>query len=92
MTTVRIPTPLRSFTGGETELAVRGSTVREALDDLLARHDGLRGRILDEAGELRRFVNVFVGSCDVRRLGGLDTPLPEDAEVVIVPAVAGGAR
>jgi molybdopterin converting factor small subunit len=90
MSTIRIPTPLRAFTGGQTELAVEGVTVRAALDDLLERHAELRGRILDDQGELRRFVNVFVGSTDIRRLAGLDTPLEPGAELVIVPAVAGG--
>ena len=88
---VRIPTPLRAFTSGQSELSCAGETVRAALRDLERQHPGLVGRILDERGDLRRFVNVFVGEKNLRSLGGLDVALEGGAELSIVPAVAGGA-
>jgi molybdopterin synthase sulfur carrier subunit len=88
--TVRIPTTLRTLTGGASEVAVEGATVAEVLDALEAGHPGFRDRLLDENGKLRRFVNVFVSDDDVRFLNGLDTPVPAGETVAIVPAVAGG--
>lgn len=91
-TTIRIPTPLRTFTGGQAAVAVDAATVGEALTALGRRHEGLLERILDDNGELRGFVNVFVGDRNVRALGGLSAELPPAAVVSIVPAVAGGVR
>jgi molybdopterin converting factor small subunit len=88
--TVRIPTQLRSLSGGSSEVAVEGSTVAEVLKNLDAAHPGFQGRLFDEAGKLRRFVNVFVADEDVRFLEGLDSPVAEGQTVSIVPAVAGG--
>ncbi|MHB8438863.1 MAG: MoaD/ThiS family protein [Acidimicrobiales bacterium] len=90
MTTVRIPTQLRTLTGGTGELQLNGSTLREVLEALDTAHPGMADRLFDEGGELRRFVNVFVGDEDVRFLQGLDTPLSDSQTVSIVPAVAGG--
>ena len=87
---VRIPTPLRSMTGGESKVGVEASTVREMIAALEARHPGFQARICEDTGEVRRFVNVFVGDEDIRFLQGLDTPLPSGASVSIIPAVAGG--
>ena len=87
---VRIPTTLRTLTGGQAEVSVDGSTVGEVLKALDAAHAGFSERILDDEGGLRRFVNVFVADDDVRFLQGLDTPVPDGAEVAIIPAVAGG--
>jgi sulfur-carrier protein len=92
MPTVRIPTPLRKLTDGTAEVAVEGSDLREVVTALDAAHPGLGARILDENGELRRFVNVFVRDEDVRFQEGLDTPVGESDTVSIVPAVAGGAQ
>jgi molybdopterin converting factor small subunit len=89
--TIRIPTPLRGFTGGASDVSIRGATVREALASLERAHRGATSRVLDEHGELRSFVSVFVDSRNVKQLGGLDTPLSDGAVVTIVPAVAGGA-
>jgi sulfur-carrier protein len=89
-TTVRIPTQLRQLTGGQGQVAVEAGTVGEALRALDAAHPGLGERLFDEAGALRRFVNVFLDEEDIRFLGGLETPLPEGAVLSIVPAVAGG--
>ncbi len=87
---VRIPTTLRTLTGGQAEVSVDGSTVGEVLKALDAAHPGFGDRLLDDQGGLRRFVNVFVADDDVRFLQGLETPVPEGAEVAIIPAVAGG--
>lgn len=89
--TVRVPTILRSLTGGQSEVSVEGAgTLQELLDKLDAEHPGIRGRVLDDDGKLRRFVNVYVGEEDVRFAGGLQTPTPDGASVSIIPAVAGG--
>ena len=87
---VRIPTILRTYTGGESEVSASGGTLAEVLDDLDANFSGIKGRILDESGELRRFVNVYVGNDDVRFLDNLSTPTPDGAQVSVIPAVAGG--
>ncbi len=90
--TVRIPTPLRRITGGASRVEAGGTTVREALDSLVAAYPELGERVYDEQGQLRRFINLFVGEEDIRFLNGLETPLDDGAELSIVPAVAGGAR
>lgn len=87
---VRIPTILRTYTGGSSEVEASGATLSEVLDDLEANYTGIRARILDDNGELRRFVNVYVGNEDVRFLDGLASPVAEGAQVSIIPAVAGG--
>ena len=87
---VRIPTILRTYTGGESEVKAEGSTLAEVLDDLETSYSGIRARILDDAGEIRRFVNVYVGNDDVRFLDGLGTPTPDGTQLSIIPAVAGG--
>jgi molybdopterin synthase sulfur carrier subunit len=88
--TVRIPTQLRPLTGGAGEVEVEGSTVGDALKALDAAHPGMGDRLFDEAGNLRRFVNVFLDDEDVRFLDGLATPVPSGQTLSIVPAVAGG--
>jgi molybdopterin synthase sulfur carrier subunit len=87
---VKIPTPLRSVTDGEAEAEVEGATVGEVLDALFDRFGDLRDRICDD-GDLRRFVNVYVGGEDIRFLSGLETEVTDGDEVTILPAVAGGA-
>ena len=87
---VRVPTTLRPMAGGASEVEVEGSTVGEVLTNLDAAHPGFRDRLLDEGGQLRRFVNVFVADDDVRYLDGLDTKVPAGETLSIVPAVAGG--
>lgn len=88
--TIRIPTPLRTFTKGADEVRVRATTVKEALADLGERCPGILERILDKDGNVRAFVNVYVGSSDVRGLQGLGTALADGAVLSIIPAVAGG--
>ena len=87
---VRIPTILRTYTDGESEVTAAGATLAEVLDDLDASYAGIKGRILDDNGELRRFVNVYVGNDDVRFLDNLQTPTPDGAQISVIPAVAGG--
>ena len=87
---IRIPTTLRTLTGGSSEVQVEGATVGEALDALESAHPGFKERILDDDGGLRRFVNVFVADDDVRYLDGVNTPVPDGETVSIIPAVAGG--
>jgi sulfur-carrier protein len=88
---VRIPTILRTYTGGAKSVEGSGSTLAELLGDLDARHQGLRERLVDDAG-LRRFVNVYLNDEDVRFLGGLQTPVVDGDTVTVLPAVAGGSR
>jgi molybdopterin converting factor small subunit len=90
--TIRIPTPLRAFTGGAGEVAVEAATVGAALEALERRHPGILPRLLDERGRLRGFVNVYVGDTNVKSLGGLAAAIDGAAVISIVPAVAGGAR
>jgi sulfur-carrier protein len=88
--TVRIPTILRTYTGGASEVTAEGSTLAEVLDDLERNHTGIRARVLDETGALRRFVNVYVGNDDVRFLENLETKTPDGTQISVIPAVAGG--
>ena len=88
--TVRVPTTLRTLTGGASEVSVDGATVGDVLKSLEAVHPGFAERLLDDEGGLRRFVNVFVADDDVRFEQGLDTPVAENQTVSIIPAVAGG--
>jgi molybdopterin synthase sulfur carrier subunit len=87
---VRIPTILRSYTGGESEVTAQGGTLAEVLDDLDTNYAGIKARILDDQGAIRRFVNVYVGNDDVRFLDALDTATPEGVQISVIPAVAGG--
>ena len=88
--TVRIPTPLRTATGGASTVTAEGGTVGEVVADLERQHPGIAERLLDGDGQIRRFVNVFVNDEDVRFQQGLDTPVGEGTTVSIIPAVAGG--
>ncbi len=88
--TVRVPTTLRTLTGGASEVSVEGATVGDVFEQLEAAHPGFAERLLDGEGGLRRFVNVFVADDDVRFLEGLATPVPDGETVSIIPAVAGG--
>jgi molybdopterin synthase sulfur carrier subunit len=88
--TVRIPTQLRELTAGAPEVALEPGSLKQVLDALDAAHPGFAGRLYDDGGELRRFVNVFVADEDIRFLDGLATPVADGGVVSIVPAVAGG--
>jgi molybdopterin synthase sulfur carrier subunit len=88
--TVKLPTQLRDAAGGAVSASVEGGTVGEALEALYSEHGELRGRISDDSGGLRRFVNVYLKGEDIRFLDGLDTAVTDGDEVTILPAVAGG--
>jgi len=87
---VRIPTPLRRITSGASEVVAKGKDVAELIEDLERQFPGLRERLVEESGELRRFINVYVNQEDVRFLSGRETALKDGDEVSIVPAIAGG--
>ncbi len=88
--TVRVPTPLRSFTGGAEEVKVEGSNVQEIVDNLEANHNGIKDRLCDETGKIRRFLNVYVNDEDIRFLENEKTAVNDGDTVSIVPAIAGG--
>jgi molybdopterin converting factor small subunit len=87
---VRIPTILRTYTNGDSEVSADGENLAEVLESLDTSYPGIKGRILDDQGAIRRFVNVYVGNDDVRFLDALDTKTPEGAQISVIPAVAGG--
>ena len=88
--TVRVPTILRTYTSGEAKVTADGAVLSDVLESLDGSYPGIKGRIVDEQGELRRFVNVYVGNEDVRFLEGLATPVQDGSEISVIPAVAGG--
>lgn len=90
MIKVRIPTPLRPLTKNQGEVEVTGASIAEIIDNLNSAYSGLKDRLCDEKGELRRFVNIYVNEEDIRFLKGRDTVLKDGDEVSIVPAIAGG--
>ena len=90
MPILRIPTPLRPYTGGLNELQVHGATVAEALEDLTHQHPDLRQHIFTDDGQLRAFVNLFLNDEDIRYLRGADTPITEEDRLMILPSIAGG--
>jgi molybdopterin synthase sulfur carrier subunit len=87
---VRIPTILRTYTQDQSQVAAEGATLTDVLDSLESSYPGIKARVVDEQGKLRRFVNIYVAEEDVRFSQGLDTPTPDGAQVSIIPAVAGG--
>ncbi len=90
--TVRLPGALRDAVGGDNKVTADGRTLGEIFADIERRHPGFRERVLDEQGRLRTYVNVYIGETDARTSGGLDAPVPGDSEVMVIPAMAGGAR
>lgn len=88
--TVKIPTPLRKLTGGQDRVQADGAHVRAAIGDIEARHPGFQARLCDDAGSLRRFINIYVNQDDIRFLDNLDTVLQDGDELSIIPAIAGG--
>jgi molybdopterin synthase sulfur carrier subunit len=87
---VRIPTILRPYTGGERAVEGSGASVLALVDDLESRYAGIKDRLVDETGDVRRFVNIYVNDEDIRFTGGLETSVSDGSTVVILPAVAGG--
>ncbi len=90
MATLKIPTPLRSYTNGQAEIQVKGHNVAEAMNSLLGIYPTLKPHLYNGDGDLRPFVNLFVGESNIRDLQGLDTPLDENARVILIPSIAGG--
>lgn len=90
MATIFVPTPMRKVTGGQNKIQVQAATVQDAIVYADAAYPGFRERILDGDGEIKRFINVFVNGVDVRTLQGRATPLQEQDEVAVIPAMAGG--
>jgi len=88
--TVRLPGSLRDSVGGDTKIQAAGATLDEVFADIDRRHPGFRSRILDEQGNIRSYVNVYVGDADARGSGGLATAVPDGSEVMVIPAMAGG--
>ena len=88
---VRVPTPLRKFTQGSDEVDANGATVAAMFDDLEQNHPGIKERIMDDGGKVRRFVNVYVNGDDIRFLKNVDTALKDGDNISLVPAIAGGA-
>lgn len=87
---VRIPTPLRKLTNNEEAVEVSAATIGAAIEELQARYPGIQERLVDESGEVRRFVNIYVNEEDIRFLENLETPLKDGDEISIIPAIAGG--
>ena len=92
MATVRIPTPLRKLTKNQEEVSAQGKTIGEVLADLEKNFPGIKERICEDSGQVRRFVNIFANDEDIRFLQNLETPVKESDEISIVPAIAGGSK
>ena len=90
MPVLRIPTPLRSYTAGQSEIAVQGGTVAEAMDDLMGQYPSLKPHLYNGTGTLRPFVNLFIGENNIKDLEGLETPLEADDRLLLIPSIAGG--
>ena len=90
--TVRIPTPLRNLTGGQGEIETTGKSVAELIENVNKQHPGLKERLYDEHGQLRRFVNIYLNEEDIRFLNGAETTIKDGDVVSIIPAIAGGGR
>ncbi len=88
---VRVPTPLRRFTAGKDEVAAEGASIRAIIENLEKNHPGLRERLMDDKGELRRFVNVYLNGDDIRFLDQLNSKVKDGDDISIVPAIAGGS-
>ena len=90
MTTVRIPSPLRRYTNGQSKAQASGGTVTEIIENLEHQYPGVKTRLCDDSGQIKRYVNVFVNDKEIRTLQGAATPVTDTDEVSIVPAMAGG--
>lgn len=88
--TVRLPGALRDATGGQTKVQASGRTLADVIADVDRRHPGFRGRVVDDTGRLRSYVNIYIGDDDARAKGGTDAPVPDGTEVMVIPAMAGG--
>jgi len=91
MTTLRIPTPLRAYTSGKSEVTVGGAKISEALTDLTNQFPAIKPHLFSEGGELRPFVNLFVGENNIKDLQGVDTPIKDGEKIMLIPSIAGGS-
>jgi adenylyltransferase/sulfurtransferase len=91
MPTLRIPTPLRSYTGGQSEIEVQGQTVGDVMQDLILHYPSIRPHLYNTEGELRPFVNLFIGENNIKDLQGLDTVLQASDRLLLIPSIAGGS-
>lgn len=91
MTTLRIPTPLRAYTSGKSEVVVSGANIIDALNDLTTQFPAIKPHLFNEGGELRPFVNLFVGENNIKDLQGLGTPIKEGDKLMLIPSIAGGS-
>src|SRR4026209_679222 len=92
MPVLRIPTPLRAYTNGQSEVNVGGSNISEALTDLTAQYPTIKPHLFNEGGDLRPFVNLFIGENNIKDLQGVSTPIKDDDKLVLIPSIAGGCR
>jgi len=90
MTTLRIPTPLRTYTSGNSEVIVSGAKISEALSDLTTQFPAIKPHLFNEGGELRPFVNLFVGENNIKDLQGVETPIKDGDRIMLIPSIAGG--
>ena len=92
MPVLRIPTPLRAYTNGQSNINVAGANISEALTDLTKQYPTIKPHIFNEGGELRPFVNLFIGENNIKDLEGVSTPIKDDDKLVLIPSIAGGCR
>jgi molybdopterin converting factor small subunit len=90
MTILRIPTPLRAYTNGQSDVTVSGANISEALADLTTQHPTIKPHLFNESGELRPFVNLFVGEDNIKDLDGVKTPIKDGDKIMLIPSIAGG--
>ena len=90
MPVLRIPTPLRSYTAGQSEIPVQGDTVAEAMNDLMGQYPSLKPHLYNGTGTLRPFVNLFIGENNIKDLQGVDTPIKDGDKIMLIPSIAGG--
>ena len=90
MPVLRIPTPLRAYTSGQSEVQVSGSNISESLSDLTTQYPPIRPHLFNDSGELRPFVNLFVGENNIKDLQGVETPIQDGDRLVLIPSIAGG--
>jgi molybdopterin synthase sulfur carrier subunit len=90
MPVLRIPTPLRAYTDGQSNVTVKGANISEALTDLTAQYPALKPHLFNDGGDLRAFVNLFIGESNIKDLQGIDTPIKEEDKIMLIPSIAGG--
>ncbi len=92
MAVLRIPTPLRAYTNGQSEVSVTGSNISDVLTDLTTQYPSLRPHLFNEGGDLRPFVNLFVGENNIKDLQGVNTPINDGEKIMLIPSIAGGVN